>query len=524
VFDELVAAADGASGAVSVGAWARVEAAACARRLTAMVEMLDACYAADRSAEREQWYLDNWGAVCAHIGAAQQITSGAASHQLLVATALRDRLPRVGRVFADGLITYRLMSAIVWRTMLIKDPDALRAVDAAVASAIHEWEPMSANKTVEAIDYWVDRFDPNALRRSQERARSRSVEIGAEDASGLASLWGTLFAHDAAALDQRLDALARTTCEADPRTLDQRRADAMGALANGQDLLACLCGGSDCAAAAPVSNVVIHVVANSDAVDDAGEAAQHAALDGPEPRRASSKPLREQTLAEALADPPPTGPAATTPGVLMGGPVLAGPLLRRAALNAEIRKIIHPGNAGPEPRYVPSAALADFVRCRDLTCRFPGCDEPAMNCDLDHTIPYPVGPTQASNLKCLCRKNHLLKTFWSGKGGWRDRQLPDGTVVWTAPNGQTYTTRPGSVLLFPALCTPTAPVATTTAQPIPNAGWTNAGLTMPRRARTRAEDRRQRIDDERRLNETQACAVAASWPPTPRSPRRRAAP
>jgi hypothetical protein len=301
-------------------------------------------------------------------------------------------------------------------------------VDAAVASAIREWEPMSANKTVQAIDYWVDRFDPIALRRSQERARSRSVEIGIEDASGLASLWGTQFAHDAAALDQRLDALARTTCAADLRTLDQRRADAMGALANGQDRLAWLCDGSDRAAAAPV-NVVIHVVANSDAVDDAGEAAQHAVLDGLEPTRASSKPLREQTLAEALADPPPTGPAATTPGVLMGGPVLAGPLLRRAALNAEIRKIIHPGNAGPEARYVPSAALADFVRCRDLTCRFPGCDEPAVNCDLDHTIPYPVGPTQAANLKCLCRKNHLLKTFWSGKGGWRDHQLPDGTVI-----------------------------------------------------------------------------------------------
>lgn len=35
-----------------------------------MVAMLDACQAADGSAEREQWYLDNWGAVCAEIGAA----------------------------------------------------------------------------------------------------------------------------------------------------------------------------------------------------------------------------------------------------------------------------------------------------------------------------------------------------------------------------------------------------------------------------------------------------------------------
>ena len=100
-----------------------------------------------------------------------------------------------------------------------------------------------------------------------------------------------------------------------------------------------------------------------------------------------------------------------------------------------------------------TAVLATFIRCRDMTCRFPGCDEPAHHCDLDHTIAYPTGPTQASNLKCLCRKHHLLKTF----GGWHDQQLPDGTVVWTSPHGQTYTTHPGSRLLFPPLCKPTAP-------------------------------------------------------------------
>ena len=101
MFDELVAEA-AAAGSAGVGAWARVESAACARRLAAMVTMLDACYAADGSADREQWYLDNWGAACAEIGAAQQLTSGAASRLLMVGTALRDRLPRVGAVFSPG--------------------------------------------------------------------------------------------------------------------------------------------------------------------------------------------------------------------------------------------------------------------------------------------------------------------------------------------------------------------------------------------------------------------------------------
>lgn len=46
---------------------------------------------------------------------------------------------------------------------------------------------------------------------------------------------------------------------------------------------------------------------------------------------------------------------------------------------------------GPEPGYTPSARLADFIRCRDLTCRAPGCDRPAVDCDVDHTIPYAQG-------------------------------------------------------------------------------------------------------------------------------------
>jgi hypothetical protein len=57
--------------------------------------------------------------------------------------------------------------------------------------------------------------------------------------------------------------------------------------------------------------------------------------------------------------------------------------------------------APPEPRYRPSAALVQFVRCRDLTCRWSGCDTPAYHCDLDHTVPYTLGPTHASKVRFL---------------------------------------------------------------------------------------------------------------------------
>ena len=81
----------------------------------------------------------------------------------------------------------------------------------------------------------------------------------------------------------------------------------------------------------------------------------------------------------------------------------------------------------------------------------------------------------------------MLKTFWGGQSGWRDEQLDDGTIVWTAPDGRRYITTPGSRLLFPELSLPTATVRTSR---VPTAH--TAGLTMPRRKTTRAQDRARR--------------------------------
>jgi hypothetical protein len=94
----------------------------------------------------------------------------------------------------------------------------------------------------------------------------------------------------------------------------------------------------------------------------------------------------------------------------------------------------------------------------------------------------------------LCRNHHLLKTFWTG---WRDEQWPDGTVVWNSPTGQKYVTRPGSRLLFPALCLPTGELATV---PAPQRRSSQCGLMMPKRRRTREQDRAHRFDAERALN------------------------
>src|SRR4051794_33114472 len=469
-----------------------MENAACARRLLAIADVLDARLAADGSAEREQWCIDNWDAVAAEVAAAHSVSLGVASHQLMLAKAPRERLPRVAEVFAAGQISYRLVNAIVYRTALVRDADSRARIDAELAAAAVGWGSMSVAKIEGAIDYWVDRYDPDAVRRIEHSARGRHVDVvDADNGSGVAYVEATLFSHDGAALDQRLDAMAHTVCEADPRTLEQRRSDALGVLGHGGDRLACLCGGVDCEAAQSTPRAgVLNVIAQEKSLSDdaAGQ------LDGASPPGPSTAQLREMTIAQALAQPAPTGAANTNPAVLIGGGILPAPLLAaKLATTARIRPVIHPGDSAPEPRYVPSAVLARFVRCRDLTCRFPGCDEPADHCDLDHTVAYPAGPTCASNIKCLCRKHHLLKTFC----GWLDRQLPDGTVIWTSPGGQTCTTYPGSRLLFPSLCRPTAPVSAPVdghiAQP-------NRGLKMPRRNSTRAHDRIRRIDAERARN------------------------
>lgn len=160
---------------------------------------------------------------------------------------------------------------------------------------------------------------------------------------------------------------------------------------------------------------------------------------------------------------------------------------------ATVRHVRRPSDK-PEPGYRPSAALDEFVRFRDLTCRFPNCDVPAELCDIDHTVPWPFGPTHPSNLKCMCRKDHLLKTFWDG---WSDVQFPDGTVEWTSPTGKTYVTHPGSRVIFPRWN-----ITTSLLPPMPTVDPTRARtLMMPTRRRTRAQNRIAYVKRERALND-----------------------
>jgi hypothetical protein len=453
---------------------ARTEAQAAARRLVAIGELF--VLRCRDSGEQQDWAADAWEAVAAQVGAALHCSVAMGSSYLRYAMAMRDRLPEVGRVFLAGDIDYRAFQTIEFRTDLITDPVVLAAVDARLAVLLSRRPSLTRGRLAAAVDRVVATVDRDAVRRAVTAARERFVEVVA-DASGMAWVEGKVFGTAGQALDRRLDELAATVCDKDPRNAVQRRADALGALAAGSERLVCGCGGADCPAAGtppPRSNVVIHVVAERASVEGTG----------------------------------------TAPGVVPGAEgLIPAELVVELARSARLVPLSIPATT-PEPGYTPSAALADFVRCRDLTCRAPGCDRPAIGCDVDHTIPYSQGgATHASNLKCLCRLHHLLKTFW----GWRDYQLPDGTMIWTLPDGQTYVTMPGSALLFPTMCAPTgaAPKAKPTGE---RCGDRTA--MMPLRTKTRAQNRAHRIATERRHNRqtrlaTQAVQITQTGPPPP---------
>ncbi|MDJ0376426.1 HNH endonuclease signature motif containing protein [Cryobacterium sp. PH31-L1] len=128
-----------------------------------------------------------------------------------------------------------------------------------------------------------------------------------------------------------------------------------------------------------------------------------------------------------------------------------------------LRVLTHPHtgvvlDVSSEPFRVP-AALKKYLRLRDGTCRFPGCNRSAGHSDLDHTIDKQFGgPTTATNLHFLSPAHHNLKHF----SDWKTVADPDGTLHWTSPAGKHYATDPATRISFPR--PPTAPPAVASSQ------------------------------------------------------------
>src|SRR3984957_1819915 len=203
---------------------ALTEAQATGRRLKAIADLMHLRYR--EHGERTEWVADVWDAIAAELAAALRISRALASRYMSDAEVMRERLPKVGEILAVGDINYAMFNVIAHRTALITDEKALAAVDAEVALRAPRWPSLTRGRLAVRVDAIVLRGDQDAIRRTNKEIKDRYLNVS-PPLSGIAEIYGSVFASTARALDRRLDELAGTVCEADPRTKAQRRADAL---------------------------------------------------------------------------------------------------------------------------------------------------------------------------------------------------------------------------------------------------------------------------------------------------------
>ena len=344
----------------------------------------------------------------------------------------------------------------------------------------------------------MTRYDPDAQRRTETAVRGRDFIIGAcDDDTEIVSVFGQLLAPAAAVLKQRVAAMVNGLCADDPRSAGERRSDAAGAIADGNDVLACRCGSPDCptAGVTPKSDVVIRVIA-----DQSRHQPRHRRTARHEPateeprhrrtrrrrgtrrhRRPGCARLRRRCCWDTVCCPTRCWP-------------------RRSATGRPSSRSAPPASS-PSRGIGPATSWPSSSGCAICSAASPAATSPPIAATSTTPGPGPAGPPMPSNLNCKCRHHHLMKTFWIGVGGWSDQQLPDGTLIWTAPSGATFTTHPGSRLLFPTWNVTTAELPATRNEPttrraIPRADDA-APKTHPRRRHRRSNPSRTRTQRTR---------------------------
>jgi Domain of unknown function (DUF222)/HNH endonuclease len=400
--------------------WERVASAAAAAQLAAIAELArrrPRSYLDDRpghvdrgdpgAPEVSEFAVDE-------IAAALRLSRPAAGARLHVAVEL-SRLPAVSIALSSGVLDVPKTRAVV---------DAVTPLDAPTATAVVERVlPRAGRQTVGQLRASLARAvlaaDPAAAEARHERAvASRQVTVRAAR-DGMAELWALLPADAAVAVYGRVDAIAREEAP-DDRGMDARRADA---------LVTAVLGAPQPIAAS------VHVTVPVETAVGVGDQPGGLAGYGPIP----GSMARRLAAGAAAAGHRDRAAQSSSVGAAAGKTAAASdPVSVRPCASASQRTAVSQVAAVGATAYTPSAALADLVRVRDVTCRFPGCRQPAARCDLDHVVPWPTGPTTAANLAALCRHHHRMKhqTEWSVRTG------PGAELVWTAPSSHTYVSNP----------------------------------------------------------------------------------
>ncbi len=306
-------------------------------------------------------------------------------------------LPVLSAAVSEGLLIGWHAGLVAADISHLKRSDRVDVVDALVARLRERHTQGLTTWTFTDVRAWVRRFvarsDPDAGGRRRRCHAGRGVRLRI-DGDGQASVIATLPEDTATRIFRRLTAMAHALGAADAslppdqaRSLDHRRAD-----------------------------VLTDLILDRPAV--AGEPAGEVAV--------------VVDLATLLR-------AAEHPGRVPGAELVPAEIARQIAADRRWRAwITDPDGtvlATGTRSYRPSAGLARLIRAREPYCRMPGCRN--SHTDLDHTVPYPKGPTSGQNLGALCRRHHRMKTH----ARWRLANDPDG-FTWFTPAGITHADRP----------------------------------------------------------------------------------
>lgn len=272
---------------------------------------------------------------------------------------------------------------------------------------------------------------PTTMSQRRQRAQANRFARVTPAADGMAWLEAYLPAEDAMAIKSTLDSAAATLTArdraahaADPevpvRSLGQARADALTRLA-WQALSAGRLGAGEPENSTEVST------------DDVRLSSRH----GRPAMVNLTMPI--SLLLEPHGDgDPDSAKVAELDGY---GPIPAD-VARSICADGSWRRILTDPTSGTvldygTTRYSPPRALIDHVIARDRECRAPGCHVSASSCEVDHTVPFPRGPTSAANLGPFCKRHHLLKHHT----GWQVEQPEPGTFIWVSPLGRRHVIR-----------------------------------------------------------------------------------
>ncbi|SUD47551.1 Domain of uncharacterised function DUF222 [Nocardia otitidiscaviarum] len=439
------------------------------------------------------------------IGVAVRVSQRSADGLIALGMGL-GRLPVTRRAFAQGRIDLARVRAI--HDSLVNTPDeTVVELEGDVVARAERCDPARLRRTIRKR---LLELDPaGQARRRREAERERYVAVRAAD-DGTALVDAVLPAAGGWTLFERLREMAVSQCcAADPRTMNQRRADALVALADGSGRLTCGCTLPECARRDPTTpvsaarralvQVGVSAATLAGVQDNPGLLAGFGAIDADLARQIArharfhvitetSDEMRRDTAASRTSDTPAPhtsdtaelttaeSPTPETTGDNGASAVIDTDSDHRSS-TIEVTRNTHahtttapvPPTNPPEWRYRPSATVAARVRAFDGTCRAPGCPVPAAATDLDHQQPFdhhsPTtgGPTTVHNLGCRCRRHHRLKTLADhGLNGWTVTHHPHRRIQWRTPTGDSITTSPeGAKFLFPH-----TPVAATRVEPV----------------------------------------------------------